>query len=135
MVYLPRTNSSGLMKMPSGDNNCRKCFTKAWRHGLWASTCHLFQFFDWFLSIYCMERQRQQDKHKPIEPGTKWLQYWYETMILISHCLQPITNDHHNTRLTTKLTLIFHRTNNNMTFDLFRLTIFVVFLANDSSLE
>lgn len=36
------------------------------------------------LSIYCMERQRQQDNTKPIEPGTNDCDCRYETIILIS---------------------------------------------------
>ena len=106
--------------MPSRDNNSRKCFTKAWRHGLWASTCHLFQFFEWFYQFIAWNDNDNKTNTKPIEPGTNDCDCRYETIILIIVSAYNQSQATATDSLNDKINLNF----NCMTFfDLFHLTI------------
>lgn len=51
---------------------------------MWASTCHLFQFFEWFYQFIAWNDNDNKTNTEPIEPGTNDCDCRYETIILIS---------------------------------------------------
>lgn len=111
-------------KMPSRDNNSRKCFTKAWRHGLWASACHLFQFFEWFYQFIAWNGNDNKTNTKPIEPGTNDCDCRYETIILISVSAYNQSQATATDPLNDKINLNFPQNYQLHDFsDLFRLVI------------